>query len=83
MSGDAARDPEHLPDGADKPRQGEGVDAGEPEQEPDTDATRKASKPGPRHEPNPPYTTEGWLTTPEFGAAGSGGAEYEPGPETD
>ena len=33
--------------------------------------------------PNPPYTTTKWLTAPEFGAAGSGGAEYEPGPETD
>jgi len=34
--------------------------------------------------PNPPRTTtDGWLTAPEFGAAGSGGAEYEPGPETD
>lgn len=32
---------------------------------------------------NPPHTTEGFLTAPEFGAAGSGGAEYEPGPETD
>lgn len=34
--------------------------------------------------PNPPHTTtDGWLTTPEFGAAGSGGAELEPGPEKD
>ena len=32
---------------------------------------------------DPPRTTEGWLTTPKFGAAGSGGAEYEPGEEKD
>ena len=29
--------------------------------------------------PNPPRTTTGWLTSPKFGSAGSGGAEYEPG----
>jgi len=34
--------------------------------------------------PNPPRTTSfGWLTTPKFGSAGSGGAELEPGPERD
>jgi hypothetical protein len=27
--------------------------------------------------PNPPHTTKGPITTPKFGAAGSGGAEYE------
>ncbi len=33
---------------------------------------------------NPPRTTSlGWLTTPKFGSAGSGGAELEPGPERD
>lgn len=33
---------------------------------------------------NPPRTTSfGWLTTPKFGSAGSGGAELEPGPEHD
>ena len=32
-----------------------------------------------RHEP--PYTREGGLTAPKFGAAGSGGAENEPMPE--
>ncbi|HET7584096.1 MAG TPA: hypothetical protein VFK13_04270 [Gemmatimonadaceae bacterium] len=31
-------------------------------------------------EPNPRTTTTGWLTAPKFGAAGSGGAELEPGP---
>ncbi|HEY5492118.1 MAG TPA: hypothetical protein VIK25_13070 [Gemmatimonadaceae bacterium] len=29
--------------------------------------------------PNPPRTTTGWMTSPKFGSAGSGGAEYEPG----
>jgi hypothetical protein len=34
--------------------------------------------------PNPPRTTtDGWLTTPKFGSAGSGGAELDPGPERD
>jgi YHS domain-containing protein len=32
-----------------------------------------------QHEP--PYTREGGLTAPKFGAAGSGGAENEPMPE--
>lgn len=31
---------------------------------------------------NPPNTTEGGVTAPKFGSAGSGGAEYEPGPGT-
>lgn len=31
----------------------------------------------------PRTTTDGWLTTPKFGAAGSGGAELEPGPKRD
>lgn len=34
-----------------------------------------------KREPNPPHTTTGWLTSPKFGSAGSGGAEYEPGPD--
>ena len=32
---------------------------------------------------NPPYTTRGPITSPKFGAAGSGGLENEPGPERD
>jgi hypothetical protein len=32
-------------------------------------------------EPNPPHTTTGKITSPKFGSAGSGGAEYEPGPK--
>lgn len=32
-----------------------------------------------RHEP--PHTTKGGMTSPKFGSAGSGGAEYEPLPE--
>jgi hypothetical protein len=29
---------------------------------------------------NPPHTTTGKVTSPKFGSAGSGGAEFEPGP---
>jgi hypothetical protein len=29
---------------------------------------------------NPPWTTTGKMTSPKFGSAGSGGGEYEPGP---
>jgi hypothetical protein len=36
-----------------------------------------------REEPNPPRTTRGNFTAPKFGSAGSGGAEFEPGPERD
>jgi hypothetical protein len=36
-----------------------------------------------REEPNPPRTTRGIFTAPKFGSAGSGGAEFEPGPERD
>jgi hypothetical protein len=32
---------------------------------------------------NPPRTTKGKFTAPKFGSAGSGGAEFEPGPERD
>jgi hypothetical protein len=32
---------------------------------------------------NPPHTTKGKFTAPKFGSAGSGGAEFEPGPEKD
>jgi len=33
--------------------------------------------------PNPPRTTTGKFTAPKFGSAGSGGLEFEPGPERD
>jgi hypothetical protein len=36
-----------------------------------------------REEPNPPRTDRGFFTAPKFGSAGSGGAEFEPGPERD
>ena len=36
-----------------------------------------------KHEQNPPRTTRGFFTAPKFGSAGSGGAEFEPGPERD
>jgi len=37
----------------------------------------------PRNQPNPPHTTKHGITAPKFGSAGSGGAEFEPGPERD
>ena len=37
----------------------------------------------PKHAPNPPRTTTGKITSPKFGSAGSGGLEFEPGPERD
>ena len=37
----------------------------------------------PLHGGNPPHTTRGGITAPKFGSAGSGGAEFEPGPERD
>jgi hypothetical protein len=37
----------------------------------------------PRYGGNPPHTTRGNFTAPKFGSAGSGGAEFEPGPERD
>jgi hypothetical protein len=33
--------------------------------------------------PNAPRTTKGKITAPKFGSAGSGGAEFEPGPPKD
>ncbi len=32
--------------------------------------------------PEPPFTKTGPLVAPKFGAAGSGGAEYDPGPDS-
>lgn len=37
----------------------------------------------PKEAPNPPRTTTGKFTAPKFGSAGSGGLEFEPGPERD
>ena len=34
-------------------------------------------------ESNPPRTTKGGITSPKLGSAGSGGLEFEPGPEKD
>jgi hypothetical protein len=36
-----------------------------------------------REEPKPPRTSKDFFTAPKFGSAGSGGAEFEPGPERD
>ncbi len=47
-----------------------------------TDADAREAAPD--ETPNPPRTTTGgWLTTPKFGSATSGGGELEPGPERD
>ncbi len=69
-------------------------DLKKPDQRPDSmkkgenDAEKKhadsssSTKPSKKDEPNPPRTTsKGWFTAPKFGSAGSGGAEFEPGPE--
>lgn len=42
-------------------------------------AAAESDEPLERHEP--PYTTRGFLTSPKFGSAGSGGLEYERLPE--
>jgi hypothetical protein len=48
--------------------------------EPDRDkSTDDESKD--RRGPKPTYTRTGPIVSPKFGSAGSGGAEYEPGPE--
>jgi hypothetical protein len=46
----------------------------------DLDSLEEPDRPD---EPNPPRTTRGNFTAPKFGSAGSGGAEFEPGPERD
>lgn len=48
----------------------------EPVREPERDVPERD------REANPPNTTEGGVTAPKFGSAGSGGAEYEPSPGT-
>ena len=47
--------------------------------------SKEAKKPDMPNPPdqNPPRTTKGKWTAPKFGSAGSGGAEFEPGPEKD
>jgi hypothetical protein len=53
----------------------------EDEENPKRDTSPKTS---PKEQTqNPPWTTTGPITSPKFGAAGSGGAEFEPGPEED
>ena len=59
---------EHAPETSDEPEDGTNA--------PDGDRT-------PENAPNPPRTTTGKITAPKFGSAGSGGVEFEPGPERD
>jgi hypothetical protein len=82
MTEDSERDPEGTDGHADaRSHDVDGGSAAGEGEHTDSDAPRDQSD-RPRH-PNPPRTTRGWFTAPEFGAAGSGGAEYEQGPETD
>lgn len=50
-------------------------------EEQESRARRAASAETP--DSNPPRTTSDGITAPKFGSAGSGGLEYEPGPEKD
>lgn len=61
-------------------------------EEPDTSASREEERErldaerdrgDANDDANPPRTTRGNFTAPKFGSAGSGGAEFEPGPERD
>ena len=55
-------------------------------EEPDENDVREEPSPGDRDladEANPARTTSRSFTAPKFGSAGSGGAEFEPGPERD
>lgn len=68
---------------SDQSKESAGAASAEEEQEKAATAT-KAGSPPEASEPDPPRTTTGkWFTAPKFGSAGSGGAEYEPGPERD
>jgi hypothetical protein len=49
----------------------------------DRAADRKAKETDSGEEANPPRTKSGNFSAPKFGSAGSGGAEFEPGPERD
>ena len=59
---------------------------GHPSETPD-EAEGDAHAPAPdetsKDVPNPARTTTGKFTAPKFGSAGSGGLEFEPGPERD
>jgi hypothetical protein len=46
---------------------------------PDTIERADREKINKRDEKNPPHTTTGSVTSPKFGSAGSGGAEFEGG----
>lgn len=52
------------------------------EREADREAERQAERTDRDRVANPPHTTSDGVTAPKFGSAGSGGAEYEPGPGT-
>lgn len=82
MTDDSRTNPERpTGDARARPQTGDGRSSDPEERLGDPDRTRDRSDRARRKDP--PRTTHGWLTMPEFGAAGSGGAEYEQGPETD
>lgn len=49
----------------------------------DQEARARRAASGEVPDSNPPRTTKDGITAPKFGSAGSGGLEYEPGPEKD
>lgn len=56
------------------------TDVNTPREQAHSDAATRSGEAGTAAVAELPHTTWRWLTAPEFGAAGSGGAEYEPGP---
>lgn len=66
----------------DKSRKGDALDDVRKAERKRKEAEEKARK-AKDNRPNPPFTTKHGITAPKFGSAGSGGAEYEPGPEKD
>ncbi|HEY2377107.1 MAG TPA: hypothetical protein VGH98_14120 [Gemmatimonadaceae bacterium] len=57
-----------------------------PETPDEAEGDAHAPSPGPSSTEgtgNPARTTSGKITSPKFGSAGSGGLEFEPGPERD
>ena len=54
-----------------------------PRDNPDEELSDVSREEDPNYRGNPPRTSKGNFTAPKFGSAGSGGAEFEPGPERD
>lgn len=76
---------EELEENHERSREAASPERTEP-RERDTKTKRETKKARGTHdaehdEANPPRTTTGYVTAPKFGSAGSGGAEFEPGPK--